>query len=118
MTPYHDYTRPPPSAVLAEAAKNTEQKTGLTLKGLEIPSDAASNGQAKKDEEPPVVVDPPALITKYFDGIQPPDAHLVQPSNTLCLTDMTQRFKNAQEGKLFPHELLHIVTLTQEVGFP
>ncbi|EIW60342.1 actin cytoskeleton organization protein [Trametes versicolor FP-101664 SS1] len=95
LTPYHDYTRPPPSAVLAEAAKNTEQKTGLTLKGLEIPSDAASNGQAKKDEEPPVVVDPPALITKYFD-------------------DMTQRFKDAQQGKLFPHELLHIVTLTQE----
>ena len=33
LTPYHDYTRPPPSAVLAEAAKITEQKTGHTLKG-------------------------------------------------------------------------------------
>ncbi len=116
MTPYHDYTRPPPSAVLAEAAKITEQKTGQTLKGLEISSDAASNGHTKKDEEPPVVVDPPALITKYFDGTQPPGLYLVRPSDISCLTDMTQRFKQAQEGKLFPHELLHIVTLTQEAG--
>ncbi|KAH9901395.1 actin cytoskeleton organization protein [Cubamyces lactineus] len=95
LTPYHDYTRPPPSAVLAEAAKITEQKTGHTLKGLELPPDAATNGHAKKDEEPPAVVAPPALINQYFD-------------------DMLKRFKEVLEGKTLPHELLHVVTLTQE----
>ena len=79
LTPYHDYARPPPSAVLAEAAKLTEQKTGHPLKGLEIPADA-TNGHAKKDEEPPAVVEPPAAISKYFDGASalqplPCDAH-------------------------------------------
>ena len=67
LTPYHDYARPPPSAVLAEAAKLTEQKTGHTLRGLELAPDAA-NGTVKKDEEPPAVVDPPAAISAYFDG--------------------------------------------------
>ncbi|OSC97114.1 actin cytoskeleton organization protein [Trametes coccinea BRFM310] len=95
LTPYHDYTRPPPSAVLAEAAKITEQKTGHPLKGLEISADAATNGHAKKDEEPPAVVEPPAQITQYFD-------------------DMLKRFKEVLEGKGLPHELLHLVTLTQE----
>ena len=52
--------------MLAEAAKLTEQKTGHPLKGLEI-ADVA-NGSVKKDEEPPVVVDPPAEISLYFDG--------------------------------------------------
>ncbi len=68
LTPYHDYARPPPSVVLAEAAKLTEQKTGHTLKGLELPPDAATNGNGKKDEEPPAVVEPPASISKHFDG--------------------------------------------------
>ncbi|TBU65814.1 N-acetyltransferase B complex non catalytic subunit-domain-containing protein [Dichomitus squalens] len=94
LTPYHDYARPPPSAVLAEAAKLTEQKTGHPLKGLEIPPEAA-NGHAKKDEEPPAVVEPPAAISKYFD-------------------DMLKRFKEVSEGKGLPQELLHVVTLTQE----
>ncbi|KAH9854239.1 N-acetyltransferase B complex non catalytic subunit-domain-containing protein [Lenzites betulinus] len=92
LTPYHDYTRPSPSAVLAEAAKITEQKTGHTLKGLEI---EASNGHGKKDEEPPVVVDPPTQLADYFG-------------------DMSKRFKEVLESKGLPHELLHIVTLTQE----
>ena len=66
LTPYHDYARPPPSAVLAEAAKLTEQKTGHTLKGLDLPPDAG-NGHAKKDEEPPAVVEPPTAISQHFD---------------------------------------------------
>lgn len=68
LTPYHDYARPPPSVVLAEAAKLTEQKTGHTLKGLELPPDAVANGNWKKDEEPPAVVEPPSSISKHFDG--------------------------------------------------
>ncbi|KAI0721082.1 N-acetyltransferase B complex non catalytic subunit-domain-containing protein [Cerioporus squamosus] len=95
LTPYHDYARPPPSVVLAEAAKLTEQKTGHTLKGLELPLDAATNGNGKKDEEPPAVVEPPASISKHFD-------------------DVLQRFKEVREGKALPFELLHVVTLVQE----
>ena len=68
LTPYHDYARPPPSAVLAEAAKLTEQKTGHPLRGLDLPVDALANGSARKDEEPPAVVDPPVAIAQYFDG--------------------------------------------------
>ena len=68
LTPYHDYARPPPSVVLAEAAKMTEQKTGHPLRGLEISPEMLANGSAKKDEEPPAVVEPPAAISGYFDG--------------------------------------------------
>ncbi|KAI0670373.1 actin cytoskeleton organization protein [Trametes maxima] len=90
LTPYHDYTRPPPAVVLAEAAKMAEQKIGHTLKGFDVPADAV-----KKDEEPPVVVDPPALLSQFFD-------------------DMSERFKGLSEGKGLPHELLHVVAITQE----
>ncbi|KAI0807388.1 N-acetyltransferase B complex non catalytic subunit-domain-containing protein [Fomes fomentarius] len=94
LTPYHDYARPPPSAVLAEAAKLTEQKTGHPLKGLELPPDAG-NGYAKKDEEPPAVVDPPAAISQHYDAL-------------------LRRVKELLESKALPFELLHVVTLTQE----
>nr|VWO98683.1 MAPKK kinase Kpp4 [Ganoderma boninense] len=95
LTPYHDYARPPPSVVLAEAVKMTEQKTGHPLRGLEISPDMLVNGSTKKDEEPPAVVEPPAVISGYFD-------------------EMSKRFKEVFEGKALPHELLHVVTLTQE----
>lgn len=70
LAPYHDYIRPPPSAVLAEAAKQTELKTGHPLKGLEIPAKngTATNGHGRKEEEPPIVKEPPEIITKFFDG--------------------------------------------------
>ena len=68
LTPYHDYARPPPSVVLTKAAKMMEQKTGHPLRGLEIPLEMLVNGSAKKDEEPPAVVEPPAAIGAYFDG--------------------------------------------------
>lgn len=71
LQPYHDYTRPPPSVVLAEAAKQTELKTGHPLKGVDL---AALNGSAnmKKDEEPPVVTEAPELVVKFFDGKSDP----------------------------------------------
>jgi N-terminal acetyltransferase B complex non-catalytic subunit len=63
---YHDYARPHPSAVLAEASKQTELKTGHPLKGLEIP---VTNGNVhKKDEEMPAFVEPPEFIVHFFDG--------------------------------------------------
>lgn len=98
LAPYHDYIRPPPSAVLAEAAKQTELKTGFPLKGVELPKNgSATNGHAKKDkdEEPPAVSAPPDSLSKYFD-------------------DMSLRFKEALESDRLPSELLHLVTLTQE----
>ena len=62
-----DYTRPPPSVVLAEAAKQAELKTGHPLKGIEIPP-TNSNGNYKKDEEPPAIQEPPEIVTKFFSS--------------------------------------------------
>ncbi|KAG5635534.1 hypothetical protein H0H81_010946 [Sphagnurus paluster] len=93
LEPYHDYTRPPPAVVLAEVAKQTELKTGYPLKGVNI---KVLNGptSTKKDEEPPVVTDPPELVTRFFDSL-----------NT--------RFLEVQ-NKSSPVEALHIAALAQE----
>ncbi|KAF8921223.1 N-acetyltransferase B complex non catalytic subunit-domain-containing protein [Mucidula mucida] len=67
LEPHHDYVRPPPAVVLAEAAKQTELKTGHPLKGIEIP---ITNGSShKKDEEAPPMAEPPALVTSFFDSM-------------------------------------------------
>ncbi|KAI0726631.1 actin cytoskeleton organization protein [Fomitopsis betulina] len=96
LAPFHDYIRPPPAAVLAEAAKQTELKTGFPLKGYEPPKNGtATNGHAKKAEEPPILADTPEVINKFFD-------------------DMNARFKEALETGRLPPELLQLVTLTQE----
>ncbi|KJA27088.1 hypothetical protein HYPSUDRAFT_35639 [Hypholoma sublateritium FD-334 SS-4] len=93
LEPYHNYARPPPSVVLAEAAKQqTEIKNGHPLKGVDA-SHTNGNGQHKK-EEPPTVQDPPQLVVEYFNVIQ-------------------QRFDEAQL-KSSPSELLHVATLAQE----
>jgi N-terminal acetyltransferase B complex non-catalytic subunit len=68
LEPYHDYARPPPAVVLAEAAKQTQLKTGHPLKGIEIPPTNGTNGH-KKDEEPPAVQEAPAAVVKYFEGM-------------------------------------------------
>lgn len=67
LEPYHDYSRPPPAVVLAEAAKQTELKTGHPLKGIEIQPTNGANGH-KKDESPPAIQEPPVLVIKYFDS--------------------------------------------------
>lgn len=46
----------------------TEQKTGHPLRGLEITPDMLANGNVKKDEEPPSVVEPSSTVSGYFDG--------------------------------------------------
>ena len=64
---YHDYIRPPASVVLAEAAKQTELKTGHPLKGIEIPL-TNSNGSYKKEEEAPAIQEPPEIVTNFFSS--------------------------------------------------
>ncbi|KAF9013886.1 actin cytoskeleton organization protein [Cyathus striatus] len=92
LEPYHNYARPPPAVVLAEAAKQTQLKTGHPLKGVEIPANG-TNGTHKKDEEPPAVIDAPELLTNYFNNIK---------------TRFAEALKNS------PVEALHVATLAQE----
>jgi len=94
LEPYHNYIRPSPAAVLAEAAKHTGSKT---LKAVEPPpqNGPATNGYAKKDEEAPPVKESPEIVSRFFD-------------------DMNTRFKDIIDRKRLPSEALHVVTLTQE----
>ncbi|KAF7294869.1 Actin cytoskeleton organization protein [Mycena indigotica] len=97
LEPYHDYARPPPAVVLAEAAKLTQAKTGQPLKGVDLPpknGTAATNGSSKKDEEPPAVVAPPTDLAQFFD-------------------DMKARFE-AVKAEPSPTMALHVASLTQE----
>ena len=70
LGPHHDFLRPPAAAVLAEAARITEQKTGGQLKGVVPPPNGSTNGHTnyKKDEEPPAIKEPPQLAFTFFDG--------------------------------------------------
>ncbi|ETW85831.1 hypothetical protein HETIRDRAFT_308984 [Heterobasidion irregulare TC 32-1] len=96
LGPYHDFTRPSPSAVLAEAAKQTELKTGHALKGLDLPADNGhANGHTKKAEDAPLVKEPPSSLIKFFECMQ-------------------QRFNELIEAQRPPQELLHVAALTQE----
>jgi len=97
LGPYHNHIRPPPSAVLAEAAKQSELKTGHPLKGIDLqtPENANGNGHAKKTEDAPPVKEPPASLVEFFDHMQ-------------------ARFKELVQTKCPPHELLHAATITQE----
>ncbi|KAG6845343.1 hypothetical protein H0H87_010800 [Tephrocybe sp. NHM501043] len=94
LEPYHDYARPPPSVVLAEAAKQTELKTGYPLKGVDLEVLNGASSPHKKDEEPPAVIDPPKVVTEFFKIL-----------NT--------RFAEIQKNSS-PVEALHIATLGQE----
>ncbi|KAJ7235444.1 actin cytoskeleton organization protein [Mycena haematopus] len=93
LEPYHDHARPPPSVVLAEAAKLAEQKTGHPLKGVEIPL-KNGNGSAKKEEEAPPITDAPELVVRFFD-------------------DMKTRFEAVKDASS-PSVALHVASLMQE----
>ncbi|KAF8798082.1 actin cytoskeleton organization protein [Phlegmacium glaucopus] len=93
LEPYHDYSRPPPAVVLAEAAKQTELKTGHPLKGIEIQPTNGTNGH-KKDESPPTIQEPPLLVVKYFDSLQTRFDEIHQKAST--------------------SEILHFATIAQE----
>ncbi|TFK76275.1 actin cytoskeleton organization protein [Pluteus cervinus] len=94
LEPYHDHVRPPPAVVLAEAAKQTELKTGFALRGIEIPP-LNGNGNGKKDEEAPAIADPPQEVVEFFAKIKARFEVVVdQPS----LNDILQVATLAQEA--------------------
>jgi len=96
LEPYHDYTRPPPHVVLAEASKQTELKTGHPLKGVEIqPLDGASNGNGRKNEEPPLIQDTPALVVNYFKDMR---TRIFDAQDNLTITEFLHRATIAQEA--------------------
>lgn len=64
LEPFHDYIRPSPATVLADAMKQNELKTGKPLRGIELPVEDDSNDQ----KEPPQVGPPPEIVTTFFDG--------------------------------------------------
>ena len=69
LGPYHDHVRPPPSVVLAEAAKQSELKTGYPLKGVDLPiTEGNGNGHSKKVEDSPPVKEPPMSLADFFGG--------------------------------------------------
>nr|ATU82292.1 alpha-actin cytoskeleton organization protein [Macrocybe gigantea] len=94
LGPYHDYIRPPAVVVLAEAAKQTEQKTGHPLKGVDLQAlnGAATNG--KKDEECPPPTDAPDIVHGHFDKLG-------------------KRFLDVR-ASASPVPALHVATLAQE----
>lgn len=94
LEPHHNYTRPPPHVVLAEAAKQTELKTGLPLRGVDLKA-LSVNGNSKKDEEAPPIKPVPELVVKFFE-------------------DMYSQFKRLLKSKCSISQLLHIATITQE----
>jgi N-terminal acetyltransferase B complex non-catalytic subunit len=70
LGPHHDWCRPPPAQVLANASKANELKTGHPLKGftLSAESNGAANGHVKKEEDAPPVKDAPSITFEFFDG--------------------------------------------------
>ncbi|KAE9409642.1 actin cytoskeleton organization protein [Gymnopus androsaceus JB14] len=91
LEPFHDHVRPPASVVLAEAAKQTELKTGIPLKGVDI---VPQNGHVKKEEDTPPISEAPEALAKFFEN-------------------MKTRFEDVKKAT-FPNEALHVATLTQE----
>ena len=113
LEPYHDYSRPPPAVVLAEAAKQTELKTGHPLKGIELHHANGTNGH-KKDESPPAIQEPPILVVKYFDGMC---RDLLIISTIIFFSALLTRFDEINP-KASISEILHLATVAQEVLFP
>jgi len=93
LAPYHNFSRPPPAAVLAEADKQSQ----LRAKGINPPvsDNGIAAGVVKKSEDPPIIQEPPPSIIEYFD-------------------DMQVRFRKLLDSKARPYELLHVATLSQE----
>lgn len=66
LEPFHNHVRPSPAAVLADAMKQNEIKTGKPLRGIELPVGNDSSEQ----KEPPQVTPPPEIVTIFFDGAE------------------------------------------------
>ena len=61
------FCHPCVAAVLADAMKQSELKTGKPLRNIELPTEDGSNDQ----KEPPQVTPPPGIVTTFFDGGDP-----------------------------------------------
>ncbi|KAJ4487875.1 actin cytoskeleton organization protein [Lentinula aciculospora] len=92
LEPFHDHVRPPASVVLADVAKNTELKTGLPLRGVDVTP--LQNGHTKKEEETPPITEAPEAVVGFFEN-------------------MKTQFEVAKNGG-FLNEALHAATITQE----
>lgn len=114
LEPYHDYSRPPPAVVLAEAAKQTELKTGHPLKGVELYSTNGTNGH-KKDESPPTIQEPPVLVVKYFDSMC---KFLLTVSTIYSFFSALQTRFDEINPRASISEILHLATIAQEVWLP
>jgi N-terminal acetyltransferase B complex non-catalytic subunit len=114
LEPYHTHARPPPAVVLAEAAKQTERKTGHVSKTLDsLPRHGSTTNGRKKDEEAPTVKEHPEILTLFFDCMDQFEL-VLRKSNTDTVA-MQTRFKEVVEANRLPSEVLHVITLTQEV---
>ena len=111
LEPYHDFSRPPPAVVLAEAAKQTELKTGHPLKGLELHHTNGNNGH-KKDESPPTIQEPPVLVVKYFDSMC--KVFIIIIYTIKFFSVLLTRFDEINP-KASISEILHLATIAQEV---
>ncbi|KAI6160023.1 N-acetyltransferase B complex non catalytic subunit-domain-containing protein [Pisolithus thermaeus] len=100
LEPHHNYTRPPPHVVLAEAAKQTELKTGLPLRGVDSKA-LNGNGNSKKDEEAPPIKPVPELVVKFFE-----EAYILLAVETL-------RFKTPSVVKI--HKLGNLVCMIKDI---
>ncbi|KAI6036277.1 N-acetyltransferase B complex non catalytic subunit-domain-containing protein [Pisolithus microcarpus] len=101
LEPHHNYTRPPPHVVLAEAAKQTELKTGSPLRGVDSKA-LNGNGNSKKDEEAPPIKPVPELVVKFFEE----QAYILLAVETL-------RFKTPSVVKI--HKLGNLVSMIKDI---
>jgi N-terminal acetyltransferase B complex non-catalytic subunit len=116
LEPYHTHARPPPAVVLAEAAKQTERKTGHTSKNLDsLPRNGSATNGRKKDEEAPAVKEHPEILTVFFDCTSYFELELLK--SNMDTVAMQARFKEVVGANQLPSEVLHVITLTQEVRY-
>ena len=69
LEPYHNHTRPPPAAVLAEAVRHTDIKSSSKNVQINTLNGSPGNGHTKKEVEVPPVKEAPEIVSKFFDGI-------------------------------------------------
>ena|ERR1700722_3875805 len=74
LEPYHDYIRPPATAILADAVKQSETKGGSLLKksngslnANELPNIPVDETK-KKEREVPVAKEAPLNLVDFFQG--------------------------------------------------
>ena len=72
-----------------------------------------TNGNGKKDEEPPAVMEAPELVLRFFDGKETIPPFVTSVFMTVRL-DIKARL-SAMSSDSSPSAALHVATLAQEV---